>query len=426
MDGPSRARVVLGTVAVLVATLASLALLNVLLEEPLPLDNGNGDDGGPSGGSLNFEPPSEQPGQSEEPSQPNRSTNPCDTLEPIARTSSLVTMVVAMGLWVSAVWWRQKRQTRVLNGFAIAALLVTLVGVTLMFAWWIIHKVCALDIFDLQNCLEIAHSLRDLFFFFLVGTIGLLGWSVIRKRKGLKFWSLWSIGGFVFVYLMVLGLVGWQVAEDMCERQFKQPDLDDFNPPDGSDNPPGGTEGEPNPPSGGGSNPGFGGGTGGGPGSGGGGAVGPVIPQVSPFALLVIIGIAALVTVLVLAVKGRQNAHAAAAMAAMNLSGGAGMLRLFMDTDLESNDAVVKTYRTFLDQCMYMGVEKKPTETPLEHGARAAPALDLSYAQLEPLLGAYQHVRLADGPLTAERRGIALGIASLFRPRVQSTRRRRR
>ncbi len=423
MDGPSKARMLMGTVAVVIAALASLALLNVLLEEPLPQDTGDG-----GGGSFNFEPTPQEPEQQEQPQQqPGQNSNPCDRFEPPAKTASLVSAVISMGLWVIAVWWRQKRQTRVLNGFAIAALLVTLVSVTLMFAWWIIHKVCSLDVFDLKNCLDIAHSLRDIFFLFLVFAIGLLGWAFFRFRKGQPFWSLYSIGGFVFIYLMVLGLVGWQVAEDMCERQFKQPDLNQFEP-DGPDGPDGNTPDNPDgsDPDGGNQNSGGSPGLGrGGNRGGGGGAAGPALPQVSPFVLLVVLGIAALVTVLVLAVKGRQDAVRAAAMAAMDMRGRGGMLKLFNDTDLESNDAVVATYRKFLDEAMLMGVEKKPNETPMEHARRAAPAMQLEMDELEPLVTAYLHIRLADKPLQKERRSLAIGIARLFRPRPATKRGRR-
>ncbi len=426
MDGPSRARIVLGSIAVVVAVLASLALLNVLLEEPLPLGDDKGNEGGSSGGNIITGPPDEEgaPAQSEGGGE-QRSKDPCKAIEPPAKTVALVSTVISMGLWVIAVWWRQRRQTRVMNGWAIGALLITLLAVTALFAWWIIHKVCSLDVFDLNSCLDIAHSLRGAFFFFLVLAFGLVGFSIMRAKRGNKFWSLYSIAGFVFVYLAVLALVGWLVAEDMCDRQFKEPDLDDIKPPDGGEEPPGGNTNEPpagNP----GGSPGLGGGSGGGGGGGGGGAV-PAMPQVSPFALLVILGIAALVTVLVLAVKGRQDQQRAMAMAALDAGGRAGIIQLFKETDFDSNDGVVATYRRFLDQAMLTGAAKKPHETPREHAKRASVTMALPFEEVEPLLDAYLHVRLADGPLPEERRTFAMGLAALLRPRtVVSGRRRRR
>lgn len=426
MDGPSRARIVLGTVAVLVAVLASLALLNVLLEEPLPLGDDNGNEGGPSGGNPIPTAPSDPGTPTESGGQEGRSQDPCKRIEPPAKVVALTSTVIAMGLWVLAVWWRQKRQTRVMNGWAIGALLVTLLAVTALFAWWIIHKVCSLDVFDLNSCLEIAHSLRGAFFFFLVMAAGLIGFSVLRAKRGQKFWSLYSIAGFVFVYLAILALVGWLVAEDMCDRQFKEPDLDDIKPPDNGDP---GDPGSPSPPSTPPSNPGgntgFGGGQGGGGGGGGGGAV-PALPQVSPFALLVILGIAALVTVLVLAVKGRQDQQRAMAMAALDAGGRAGMIRLFMDTDLDSNDGVVATYRRFLDQATLTGAAKKPHETPREHARRACKTMSLPFEEVEPLVDAYLHVRLAEGALPEERRTLAMSLARLIRPTASVSARRRR
>ncbi len=424
MDGPSRARILLGSIAVFVAVLASLALLNVLLEEPLPLNDEPGEGGGDPGGNPFNPAPTEGPSDTGGDGD-TRSKDPCKRIEPPVKVVALTTTIISMGLWVFAVWWRQKRQTRVMNGWAIGALLVTLLAVTALFAWWIIHKVCSLDVFNLKTCLEIAHSLRGAFFFFLVAAVGLVGFGIVRSRSGKKFWSLWSIAGFVFVYLAVLALVGWLVAEDMCDRQFKEPDLDDIKPPDNGNDPPGGntnTGGDPggNP----GGNPGFGGGQNGGGGGGGGGV--PAMPQVSPFALLVILGMAALVTVLVLAVKGRQDQQRAMAMAALDAGGRAGMMRLFKDTDLESDDGVVATYQRFLDQAMLTGAAKKPHETPREHAKRASSVMSLPFEDVEPLLDAYLHVRLAEGPLPEERRTLAMSLAALIRPRPAVTGRRRR
>ncbi len=416
----------LGTVAVLVAALASLALLNVLIEEPLPTGEGSGRGPG-SGGSINFQPePQPGSGQQDQGGESSGGDNPCTRIEPPVQAIAITSIVLSMLLWVVAVWWRQKRQTRVMNGWAIGALLVTLFAVTATFAWWLIHKICSLDVFDLQSCLDIAHSMRNVFFFFLLVAAGLIGYSIVRLRQGKPFWGLWSISGSVFVYLAILALVGWLVAEDMCDRRFNPEDFED-RLPDGEDpgNDPGGSDPGNDPgsdPGSSGGSPGFGGG------GGGGGATGPPLPQVSPVALLVLLGMSALVTILVLAVRGRQEQARAAAMAMADIDGMGGMLKLFQQTDLHSNDAVVKTYRRFLDHCLLHGAAKKANETPREHAQRAAHVLDMPYDEMAPLIEAYTHIRLADSPLPEERRSIALAIVKMFRSpatRARATRRRR-
>ncbi len=47
-------------------------------------------------------------------------------------------------------------------------------------------------------------------------------------------------------------------------------------------------------------------------------------------------------------------------------------------------------------------------ETPREHGQRAAQQLGLPLEEMLPLLDAYAHIRLAQGPLPEERRQAAL------------------
>lgn len=438
MDGASRFRILLGTVAVLVAVMASLALLNVLLEEPLPLGDGDGDDGGQPGGSGNpFQPPDDGgtdggDGQQGDGGGGERNKNPCDVAEPTVQGLAIGFTLLAMLMWVIAVWWRQKKATRVMNAWAIVALVLTLIAVTALFAWWIVHKVCSLDVFDLKSCLEIAHSLRNAFILFLVPAVGLLAFAIVRKRGGKAFWGLWSGAGLVFAYLAVLALAGWLVAEDLCEKQFEEPDIE---PPDGGDGDGGdggnGTDGSDG--GDGGSDPGTGGdsggggsGSGGGRGSGGGGRSAPSVPQVSPFFLLVILGIAAVIVVIVLAFKGRQDKMKAIAAGQMDISGRGGVLSLFTETDLESNDRVVAAYRRFLDHCRVYGVPKKPQETPREHGERAADQLDLDFETMKELIDAYALIRLGARDATPEQRAEAIRISRNLQPKTVRARKVRK
>lgn len=442
LDGPSRLRILVGTLAVVVAALSSLALLNLLVLEPVAGDGTGhvGDDsgGGPVGGDAG------QPGGDAgggdgngtggEPGQPR---NPCTTAKSMTGGAAVTFTVIALGLWVLSVWWRQSRQTRVMNGWAITALVFTLVAVTLLFAWWLVVKICNLDVFDLKACREIARSLLGAFVGFLVPALGLVGYAVVKKRQGGRFMGLWSGAGFVFLYLAILAMVGWLVADDFCDRRFEPPeDIPDPDDPggdggggdaggDGGGGDQGDPGGDPGDPGGGntggdtgGGSQGQGGGTGGGTGGGGGGMPTLQAPQVSPVMLLVLLGMAAAVVVIVLALRTRHNQHMAIAAGApeeVAVEDRGTLLELLRRTDLRSDDRVVAAYRSYLSWATVRGVGKYPHETPREHGRRVTYELDLPWDQTEPLLEAYTHVRLGDQDLDEDLRRKAVAFAQGIR-----------
>lgn len=442
LDGPSRLRILVGTVAIVVAALSSLALLNLLVLEPV-VGEGPGEDGGDPGGGS-FGDPQPDPGagdgggdQDGTGDQPGQRRNPCTTAKSLTGGSAVTVTVISLGLWVLSVWWRQSRQTRVMNGWAITALVFTLVAVTLLFAWWLVTKICNLDVFDLKACRDIARSLLGAFIGFLVPAVGLIGLAVVKKRQGGRFFGLWSGAGFVFLYLAILAMVGWLVADDFCDRRFEPPeDVPDPDDPDGDgggDDPgdgdggdggdPGGDPGDPGGGdpggnTGGGSSPGRGGGTGGGNGGGGGGLPTFQAPQVSPVMLLVLLGMAAAVVIIVLALRTRHNQRmdiAAGAPEEIAVEDRSTLLELLRRTDLRSDDKVVAAYRSYLSWATVRGVGKYPHETPREHGQRVTYELDLPWDQTEPLLEAYTHVRLGDEDLDEELRRRAVAFAEGIR-----------
>ncbi len=446
LDGPSRLRILVGAVAVVVAALSSLALLNLLVVEPV-VGQGPGDDGGDVGGGTGPVDGGRQgdpdPGGSEgtgDGGTPGERSNPCTTAKSWVGGSAMTFTVVSLALWVLSVWWRQSRQTRVMNGWAITALVFTLVAATLLFAWWLVTKICALDVFDLQACRDIAHSLRGAFFAFLLPGLGLVGYAVVKKRQGGRFFGLASGAGFVFLYIAVLALVGWLVADDFCDRRFEPPDElpdpddadgdgdggsdpDDGEGGDGGDpggsDPGGGDPGGGDPGTGGGGDSRLGGGGGrSGGGSGGGGLPTLSAPQVSPVMLLVLLGMAAAVVILVLAVRTRRNQMVALAGGApeeVAVEDRGTLLSLLARTDLRSDDQVVAAYRSYLSWATVRGVGKYPHETPREHGQRVTYELDLPWDETEPLLEAYTHTRLGDEELDEALRRRAVAFAEGIR-----------
>ncbi len=436
LDGPSRLRILVGTIAILVAVVSSLALLNLLVVEPV-VGDGAGNTGGQPGGTIDDPGTTGQPNEGGDSGegdggQPGSKANPCTTAKSWVGGSAVTFTVLSLALWVLSVWWRQSRQTRVMNGWAITALVFTLVAATLLFSWWLVVKICNLDIFDLKACREIARSLLGAFLGFGIPGLGLIGFAIAKKRQGGRFMGIWSGAGFVFLYLAILSMVGWLVADDFCDRRFEPPDPDDIPNPDdpGGDDPggdsgnggEGGNTGEPggsNPGgnNGGGNNPTGGGGGSRGGGGGGGGLPTLTAPQISPVMLLVLLGMAAVLVIIVLAVRTRHNP-------AMNLGGGheeiaiedrGTLLALLKRTDLQSDDQVVASYRSYLGWATVRGVGKYPHETPREHGQRVTYELDLPWQQTEPLLEAYTHVRLGHEELDEQLRQAAVAFAEGIR-----------
>ncbi len=144
------------------------------------------------------------------------------------------------------------------------------------------------------------------------------------------------------------------------------------------------------------------------------------VPQLSPAMLLVLLGMAAAIVIIVLAVRARHNPS-------MNLGGGPEeiavedrrtLLAMLDRTDLRSDDQVVASYRSYLSWATVRGVGKYPHETPREHGQRVTYELDLPWDQTEPLLDAYTHVRLGDAELDEKLRKAAVAFAEGIRDGV--------
>lgn len=422
MDTPSRIRIALGAFAVLFALVSSMALLNLLVLEP--------GDTGPSQGfgpqqpnqpSEPFQPSPQQPGDEPngtEEDEPEKKQSPCGPARDISQASAIATTILALLLWILAVWWRQARQTRVMNGWAIAALVFTLLAITLWFAHNIIDKICSLRVTDLDTCREIARNLLASFIAFLIPTIGFLAFAIVRKRAGHPFLGLWSGAGFVFLYLTIMAFTGWMVASDICDKFFEPPEveIDPDEPSDpGQDPGNNGNGGDPSPPSGGNDPPSGGSQP---PGSGNQGSPGGSnapdlvgVPQISPVALLVIMGIAAVVVIIVLAVRGGPKSFAmggGAAQEVMVVEDRGSLLAMLGRKDLKSDDKVVAAYRAFLAWCSVRGVEKGLHETPHEHARRAVADLDLPENEVFGLAAAYSQTRLGDEapPLGLRRQAI--------------------
>ena len=405
MDGPTRLRIFLGSFLVVFALVASMALVSLMVVDPESSETGGNTGPTPSG---NFQPdqPSEQEGE-EEPEEETKKKSPCKAGRSITKSSAIVTTVMSLLLWILAVWWRQARQTRAFNGWAIAAIVFTLLAITLFFSWYIVDKICSLKVTDLDTCREIAANLLATFIGFLVPTIGFLGFAIYRKTQGHAFLGLWSGAGFVFLYITIMALSGHLVADDICDKYFKQPDIDlgnepgepgndpgdpgsDPSDPGDPDNDPGNTGSDP------GTSPGRGGGSNAQPGSGQ-NAGGPQlvgVPQVSPVALLVIMGVAAVVVIIVLALRGGPRAGGMGRAGMPAVEDRAQLLALMGRTDLKSRDKVVAAYRTFLSWTAMRGIEKQPTETPHEHARRAISDLDLPAPETLDLAHAYSQTRL--------------------------------
>ncbi|MGB1585714.1 MAG: DUF4129 domain-containing protein [Thermoplasmatota archaeon] len=411
MDGPTRLRIFLGSFLILFALVASMALVSLMVVDPESRETG---EGGNAPGQI-FQPtdnpqPTDGNSTQEEDGEEEQKRNPCKTGRSITKSSAIVTTIMSLLLWILAVWWRQARQTRAFNGWAIAAIVFTLLAITLFFAWYIVDKICSLRVTDLDTCREIASNLLATFIGFLIPTIGLLAFAIVRKRQGHPFLGLWSGAGFVFLYITVMALAGHLVADDICDKYFRQPDIDlggnggddPGDPGDpGSGDP--GDPGQPSPTNGptsgpsGPSDPGRGGGSTASPGGNQGGGPQLVgVPQISPVALLVIMAVAAVVVIIVLALRGGPGAGGMGRAAVPAVEDRAQLLALMGRTDLKSRDKVVAAYRTFLSWSAMRGIEKQPTETPHEHARRAVSELGLPADDTMALANAYSQTRLGD------------------------------
>ena len=403
MDGPTRLRIFLGSFLILFALVASMALVSLMVVDPESNDPGTGGLGPAPQGNFEQTPdPGSEGNETEEPEDEGKKNNPCKTGRSITKSASIVTTIMSLLLWILAVWWRQARQTRAFNGWAIAAIVFTLLAITLFFAWYIVDKICSLRVTDLDTCREIAANLLATFIGFLVPTLGLLGFAIYRKKQGHPFLGLWSGAGFVFLYITIMALAGHLVADDICDKYFRQPDIDlgGDDPPDPGNDPgndPGDPGNDPGPQPGG-SDPGRRGGSNAPPGgnqnAGGPQLVG--VAQVSPVALLVIMGLAAVVVIIVLAVRGGPRVGGMGRAGMPAVEDRAQLLALMGRTDLKSRDKVVAAYRTFLSWSALRGVEKQPTETPYEHARRAIQDLDLPVVETMDLAQAYSQTRLGD------------------------------
>ncbi len=429
MDFPTRMRIVLGAVAVFTALLASIALLNLMVLEPGTQDAD--DPGGGQPGSTGLpnqpedpeQPGSEEPGEGDEPADAKKKNNPCKTGKSVMQSMSITTTVLALLLWTMAVWWRQTRQTRVMNGWAIAALVFTLMAVTMFFAWNIVNKICSLKVNELDSCRQIASNLLATFIAFLIPTLGFLAFAIYRKTQGHPFLGLWSGAGFVFLYLTIMSFSGWMIANDICDRYFEPPEpefdpRDPDNPRDPGDpgQPPPGDPNQPSPPSnpppGGGESPGRGGqqNSDGGGNPGGPSLVG--VPQISPVALLVIMALAAVVVITVLAVRGGGPRFAMGGGQADDtflVEDRGRLLAMLNRADLKSRDKVVAAYRAFVAYCQVRGVPKKRHETPYEHALRAMAELNLPRGDTLQLVAAYSQTRLGNEqpPASARQKAIS-------------------
>lgn len=280
-----------------------------------------------------------------------------------------------------------------------------------------------------KTCEEIRDDIRDRIanaaLIVLLIVIGLvITGMVLHRHDRSRFWtSVWAILAYVGLGLLLLIGLAYLLAGSLCDDGEPEGDEGEGS---GDDDSGGGGNGGDN---GGGGNPGNGNTGSGGPDSGrggGGGGVGEANPVLTPVeidpasltwvlvALLVVIGLAALVVLLRyrrIKEGGDDHGPSPAAADAVQAKERRELMSLLVRGQLDSGEAVIAAYRSFVAWSAARGLGLQHNETPREHAVRVGAKYVIPAGSMRSFIAAYEVARLSQHLPTADERDQAVRFA---------------